>query len=411
MDVKCFETKIIENKLKNNQYNKLKEIYKQAKYLANDIIGSDDIFAYDTKIKQVKVQWTDKDGVEQSEFRTIEDLNAQVKQSILTGIITDICNLAKAKKKGLKIGKLKFKKEIVLLNFKQYKGNWYIKSGNNQLHLAGLGKIKVSGLDQLPKNVTEFGPAKLIRKPSGYYVQITCYSNKPELPQIKEEINSTNIIGIDMGIKDHIVLSNGEKYNFNYDIKKIQKSHQELSRKVKGSKNRYKQLWRLKKKYEELMNKKVNDTNQFVSDLTKRFKLICVQDENIRGWKSGLFGKQVHGSILGRIKSKLNKLSTTLIVPMNKPTTKLCPKCEKLNILSLSDRTYECSCGFKEDRDIKSARTIVCMALNNYVPTERREFTPVEILTSGLTDKYELLFSEAKLELLKQEAHESLAHG
>jgi len=63
-----------------------------------------------------------------------------------------------------------------------------------------------------------------------------------------------------------------------------------------------------------------------------------------------------------------------------------------------------CECGFREDRDTKAARTIVCMGLDQFVPTECRDIKPVEILTSGIADKYELLFDNSKLESLNQEA-------
>lgn len=84
------------------------------------------------------------------------------------------------------------------------------------------------------------------------------------------------------------------------------------------------------------------------------------------------------------------------------PTTKLCPKCGILNKLALSERTYRCVCGFVEDRDIKSAQTCVVIGLSKYldsVPMGRRDFKPVEILTSVVSDKYSLLFGNGKSEI------------
>ena len=60
------------------------------------------------------------------------------------------------------------------------------------------------------------------------------------------------------------------------------------------------------------------------------------------------------------------------------PTTKWCPRCHKLNELSLNDRTYKCECGYQEDRDVHSAMNMLniknlVFSKLNLVPTEHRE--------------------------------------
>jgi len=105
-----------------------------------------------------------------------------------------------------------------------------------------------------------------------------------------------------------------------------------------------------------------------------------MQDENISGWHKGWFGKQVQNSALGTIKSKLIHSKQTVVVDRYEPTTKLCYQCGKINKIGLEERTYVCECGLVEDRDIKSAKTIkhLGQCTLKYVPTERREFKPVE---------------------------------
>ena len=65
------------------------------------------------------------------------------------------------------------------------------------------------------------------------------------------------------------------------------------------------------------------------------------------------------------------------------PTTKLCPKCGTINRhITLADRTVVCGCGYREDRDIHSAKNMIFIAKscfeNNLVPTEHREITLTE---------------------------------
>ena len=114
---------------------------------------------------------------------------------------------------------------------------------------------------------------------------------------------------------------------------------------------------------------------------------IYMQDENIAGWHRGLFGKQVQHSCLGTIKSKLMTLPNVVVLDRFIPTTKLCPKCHSVkNDLTLADRTYICSCGYQEDRDVHAAKNTVEIAKScfedGFVPTEHREVTLMEFKTS-----------------------------
>ena len=403
MDVKCYELKIQNNKLSTTQKIKLHSFFSQAKWFVNDALT--DVFNYDFKTKQVTVKWT-KDDIEHTEIKELT-LPSQVKQALLAKLKVDIQNLAKKKRRGKKVGKLKFKKQVDCIPFIQFNGTWKLGS-KKKIHLAGLGYIEVNGKDQIPSDIKEFGPAKLIRKPDGIIIQITCFKDKKTTPITP--IESKDIIGLDFGIKDSITLSNGQKFDFNTPIpKSLKRVNKKLSRATSGSKNRFKHQQNLKRRYQRLTNKKNDKANKFVSKLKNQYKLIFMQDENLRGWQAGFFGKQIQQSCLGRIKSKLKKLNTTVMIDKFEPTTKLCPHCGTLNKLALSERIYQCSCGFREDRDIKSAQTCVMISLSRFrylesVPTERREFKPVEILASVGAEKYSLLFGSDKLISKKQEA-------
>ena len=103
-----------------------------------------------------------------------------------------------------------------------------------------------------------------------------------------------------------------------------------------------------------------------------------MQDENIAGWHRGLFGKQVQHSCLGTVKSKLMALPQTVVLDRFIPTTKLCPKCHSVkNDMTLADRTYVCSCGYQEDRDVHAAKNMVWiwkkLQEEHLVPMDGRE--------------------------------------
>ena len=124
--------------------------------------------------------------------------------------------------------------------------------------------------------------------------------------------------------------------------------------------------------------------------LLNSYSKIYIQDENIKGWHAGLFGKQVQHSCLGTIKSKLKKSDKVEVIDRFLPTTKLCYRCGCINILGLGDRIYKCKCGLEENRDIKAAKTILLYGLDkihftNKIPTERRKSTLGEKETAGLS--------------------------
>lgn len=67
---------------------------------------------------------------------------------------------------------------------------------------------------------------------------------------------------------------------------------------------------------------------------------------------------------MGGIISDIKRMPQTVIVDRYFASTKICPVCGSINKLSLSDRIFKCSCGYEEDRDIKSAKIILLEAIN-----------------------------------------------
>ena len=376
---KVYTVKIDESRLSNRQAEQLKMLFVEAKWIYNDILNyseNNDICTYNTKIKSVDV--LNKDKIK--ETRELKYIGSQMKQSVFANILSNIKMLSTKKKQGNKVGKLKYISEYKSLNLKQY-GNTYKIYGNKRIKIQGVsGKLVVNGLDQFI-NIPgiEIANAYLLKKPDGYYIAITTYQNIDSFPE-KEYIGEE--IGIDMGIKDNITLSNGEKFScFIGESERLKKLQCKLSRQQKGSNNRYKTRLLIRKEYQKIDNKKNDSANKLV-----HYILLCknvyMQDENLKGWQSSYFGKQVQHSILGKVKFKLLMSSQVHVLGRYTPTTKYCPICGNIkDDISLSDRVYHCdNCGYESDRDIHSANNMIIMFKNNLnVPTGHREFTPVEV--------------------------------
>lgn len=360
-DCKVFSVKIDESKLNNQQKLWINKIFLEAKWFYNYAISRDDLFTLDTKLKNVKVK--NKEG--NDEWRKLEHLSSQMKQQIHQRILDNIKGLSILKKKGYKVGRIKFTKNVDSIPLKQHKITWNFVG--QKIKVQGLKKpFSVNGLDQVPENL-DFANAVILKRASGYYIQITTYQQK------KERIKTGKSVGLDFGIKDSLTTSDGEKFNIKIpETDKLKKLQRIYSRKKKGSKQARKVNHQIRKEYEHITNQKKDKTNKITSYLKKEYDHIYMQDEMIKSWHQGLFGKQIQHSALGAIKSRLKRLESVHLVERSFPTTKMCYKCGKINTISLSERVYRCSCGLEEDRDIKAAKTIKVVGEHKTLPMGRR---------------------------------------
>ena len=385
---KVYTVKIDESRLSKRQQEQLKMLFVEAKWIYNDILNyseNNDILSYNTKIKNVDVLNKDKE----KETRELKYIGSQMKQSVFANILSNIKMLSTKKKQGNKVGKLRYISEYKAIELSQYNITYKIH-GNKRIKIQRIsGKLIVNGLDQFI-NIPdiEIANAHLLNKPDGYYIAITTYQYTDKLPQ---KVFIGNEIGIDLGIKDSITLSNGEKFKSSIgETERLKRLQRKLSRQQKGSNNRYKTMILIQREYQKITNKKNDIANKIVSHILS-YRHIYMQDENLQGWQKGWFGKQVQYSILGRVKMKLINNPRVEVLDRFVPTTKYCPVCGNIkNEISLSDRVYHCDiCGYTNDRDIHSANNMIVMtkismdknlpsdSLVN-LPTEHREVKPVE---------------------------------
>ena len=271
-----------------------------------------------------------------------------------------------------------------------------ILKDENKIKIQGIKKkFRVLGIRQIPEKA-ELANAFLIKKPSGFYIHIVCYLSKENvLKEIKEKrINQS--IGVDLGIKHQLTLSTGEKLNwFIPETKRLKFLQKALSKKHKGSKNYQKTKELIKKEWEYIYNKRQDTLNKAVSHL-KKFSLVAVQNDSIKGWHKGWFGKQVQDTGIGGITARLKSLATLIpvfFVDRYEPTTQTCFVCGNREQIPLSQRVFRCSkCGAEIDRDVNSARNILKLALEKLtgegqptqtLPTDCGEVKPVEMETTA----------------------------
>ncbi len=238
----------------------------------------------------------------------------------------------------------------------------------------------------LNKNQDEIKSATLTKSKSGKYF-LSILIDKPTKTLAKA---TNDIIGIDLGIKDFIVDSNGKRYE-NIKIKRnnekqLARLHKQMSRKLmlgtgefkfnekwqkdveikRPSKNREKARIKLAKLYEKLTNKKENYLHHVVNELLNENQVIVIEDLNIDGMlKNHNIAKSIQELSLSRFKTILKYKALWYgrdVIEIDRffPSSKLCSSCGSKNTeLKLSDREWKCTtCNTIHDRDLNAAVNI-----------------------------------------------------
>ena len=358
---KTFRFKIDYNNLNQQQKEHIKMLFVEAKWIYNYLISQDDIYSFNYKdLNQV----THKDKNRNDIVYDIQYVRSSIKQELITQIINQIKGLSKLKKKGHKVGKLRFKSEFNSIKLKQYNVTHSLRG--NKFKIQGIKDlIRVRGIEQLAKykNI-DYTTANLLYDGINYYIALTCFIDKDNT----EKQYKNDIVGIDMGVSTSLTLSDGTKYDISIEESdRLKKLQAKLVSKQKGSNNRYKLIKKIRKEYIHINNKKNDISNKIIHSILNDNKIIVIQDEQISEWRQdGLSGSKIQHSILGRIKSKLINNDRTIILDKWFPTTKYCRHCGSKVELELKDRIFECpKCKIKEDRDIHAANNMIYFYLHS----------------------------------------------
>ena len=239
-----------------------------------------------------------------------------------------------------------------------------------KLSLANIKNVKFrcskKYAEYLQKHKENIRQATLTKLPCGeYYLSILIDGDLTH--KVKE---SHNIIGIDLGIKDFIVTSDGEVFenlHFNKNkSNKIKRLQKQLSRKQNGSNNRNKSRIKLAKVYKRITDKKQYYLHQISNYLIDENQVICMEDLNVNGMlRNHKLAESIQELNFGEFKRmleyKANWYGRKLIfVDRFYPSSKTCNHCGYVNKkLKLSDRQWICpDCGKIIERDYNAALNI-----------------------------------------------------
>ncbi len=177
-------------------------------------------------------------------------------------------------------------------------------------------------------------------------------------------------VGIDLGIKELLTLSNGETIDnpkwIRTNEKQLKRLHKQLSNKVKGSNNRNKARLKLAKKHERIRNQKQDFLHNLTTKIINENQVIILEDLNISGMlKNHKLAKSIQELSLYEFRRQLTYKAQWYgrdLVFVNRfyPSSKLCSGCGwNNNQLTLSDREFICEdCGLIIDRDLNASINI-----------------------------------------------------
>ena len=251
------------------------------------------------------------------------------------------------------------------------------------LSLANIRNIKFRCNEKyakyLQKHHDNIRQATLTRLPCGeYYLSILVDGSL-----IRKVKDTNSVIGIDLGIKDFVITSEGEVFgNLHFkksETKKIKRLQHRLSKKQKGSNNRNKARIKLAKVY-----KKINDRKQYYlhavsNSLIDENQVICMEDLNVKGMvKNHNLAESICEMNFGEFRRMLEYKAQwynrkMVFVDRFYPSSKMCHNCGCINKnLTLKDRQWICpQCGEVIERDYNAALNILDEGLRimgNIVP-------------------------------------------
>ena len=279
-----------------------------------------------------------------------------------------------------------FKHQSAFPNFKK-KGKsdvkmYFVKNNpkdcrceRHRMNIPSLGWVRMKEKGYFPTTkdgyVIKSGHVSI--KADRYYVSVLI-----EIPNNKIANNSNEGIGIDLGLKDFAIVSNGKTYkniNKSAKLKKLEKQlireQRSLSRKYENLKkgestqraNIQKQKLKVQKVHHKIDNIRTDYINKTIAEMVKtKPSYITIEDLNVSGMMknkhlSKAVASQKFYEFRTKLQAKCKEIGIELrVVDRWYPSSKTCHCCGAIRKdLKLSDRIFQCDCGYIEDRDFNAA--------------------------------------------------------
>ena len=294
----------------------------------------------------------------QEEYSWLKEINSQTLQSALSNLESAYVNFFSGRNKFPIFKKKTHRNSFCVPQF--------VKVENSKIYIPKLKKLDGIKMIEHRKLQGKILFATFSKTPTNkYFVSITVeqYYNSKQ-PTNKE-------IGIDLGIKDLIITSNGNKFKNHKFIskfeKQLKKAQQHLSRKQKGSKRWERQRLKVALIHEKIHNCRLDNLHKISHKLVMENDVVYMENLNVKGMvKNHNFAKAISDCSWSELKRQLQykgDWDDTLIHEIFRfyPSSKTCNVCGYVKQdLTLKDRYWTCpKCQTKHDRDVNAAINIL----------------------------------------------------
>ena len=302
-------------------------------------------------------------------FKWINDCGSKARKK-------SICNAETAYKRFFK-GQSKFpkfkkknKSDVKIYFPKNNKGDWKVE--RHRIMIPTLKNVRLKEYGYIPVGAKVIS-GTVSKKADRYYVSVVV---EVDIPIVK---NTNEGIGIDLGLKDFAICSDGNIYKNINKTQKIKRLEKKLKREQKRFSRKYeflkkrggtatksninKEIVKVQKLHHRLYNIRTDYINKIISNIIKQKpSFIAIEDLNVKGMMknkhlSKAVTEQKFYEFRNKLTNKCNALGIELrIVDRFYPSSKLCHSCGSIKKdLKLKDRIYKCDCGYIEDRDYNAS--------------------------------------------------------
>ena len=234
-----------------------------------------------------------------------------------------------------------------------------------KIRLPKVGKIKIKKQD-FPKRYNILNVTVIRSKSNKYYASVTIQT----IVKIKNKTNKS--VGVDLGIKNYITLSNGDvKLNPKFlkkEQERIANIQRVLSRKTSGSKNWWKVKSKLAKLHEQVANRRYNYIQNLTTELVTKYDIICIEDLDTKQMYknkdvANLLAEVPFYEFKRQLKYKAEWYGKQVVeVDRYYPSSQLCSNCgfKYKEVKDLNLREWSCpKCGKHHDRDLNASINIL----------------------------------------------------
>lgn len=249
----------------------------------------------------------------------------------------------------------------------------FLSEDNKQIFLP---KLKFVGIDLHREFKGDIKTVTVSRTVTNKYFVSILVDNKQELPK-KKPITEQSAVGIDLGIKDFAITSDGKKFE-NKDflkstMQKLRVAQRSLSRKKKGSNHYKQQKLVVALLHEKVRNQRQDYLHKISSYLVNNYDTICLEDLAVKNMvKNHNLARAISDMGWGEFRTMLEYKSewqgkNLSVIGRFEPSSKTCNCCGHINKeLTLNDREWTCiKCNAKHDRDVNASINIKNFGLRN----------------------------------------------